>query len=383
MPNGAGGGTMRPSMSSPSLSLRVATRRKSPRGSTAARTAPPRDVPELAAEPVPALELDTISAQWQLALDAAERALRAAGGSLPASELVGRRRGLVRERQQTAQMLVGLARMAGVRPAPWLAPVPLSATMLGLPATARACVFDLEGVLTDSALLHAQAWSEAFDEFLLRLSDKTGWAFIPFDRGADYRTYLDGRPRLEGVHAFLDSRGIRLPEGRADDPAAADTACGLAARKGEALERGLRQQGVSALDGARRYLEAAGHAGLKRAVVSASASAVPMLERAGLATLLEERVDAGVSRAEGLRARPAPDLLLYACRRLGVRPEETVTFTHTPAGVAAGLAAGLGVIGVGEGARGEALLGFGAEHVIPSVGVLLDRILSPPTDARL
>ena len=289
----------------------------------------------------------------------------------------------MRERQQTARMLVDLAQMAGVRPVPWLAPVPLSATMLGLPATTKACLFDLEGVLTDSALLHAQAWSEVFDEFLLRLSDKTGWAFIPFDRGADYRAYLDGRPRLEGIHAFLESRGIRLPEGRPDDPAEADTACGLAARKGEALERRLHQHGVTALDGARRYLEAAGHAGLKRAVVSASASTLPMLELAGLATLVEARVDAGVSRAEGLRGRPAPDLLLYACERLGVRPEETVTFTHNPAGVAAGLAGGLGVIGVGEGARGEALLGFGAERVVPSVSTLLDRVLSPLTKPRL
>ena len=383
MPNQVGGGILRPTMSYPSVIPRVATRRKVSRGSTVARTVAPRDVSEVAAQPAPGLELDSISAQWQLALDAAARALRAAGSSLPPSELRQRNGELVRERQQTARMLVDLAQMAGVRPVPWLAPVPLSATMLGLPATTKACLFDLEGVLTDSALLHAQAWSEVFDEFLLRLSDKTGWAFIPFDRGADYRAYLDGRPRLEGIHAFLESRGIRLPEGRPDDPAEADTACGLAARKGEALERRLHQHGVTALDGARRYLEAAGHAGLKRAVVSASASTLPMLELAGLATLVEARVDAGVSRAEGLRGRPAPDLLLYACERLGVRPEETVTFTHNPAGVAAGLAGGLGVIGVGEGARGEALLGFGAERVVPSVSTLLDRVLSPLTKPRL
>ena len=129
---------------------------------------------------------------------------------------------------------------------------------------------------------------------------------------------------------------------------------------------------MTALGGARRYLEAAGHAGLKRAVVSASASTLPMLELAGLATLVEDRVDADVIRAEGLRARPAPDLLLDACRRLGVQPEETVTFTHSAAGVAAGLVAGLGVIGVGEEAQRELLLGFGAERVVPSVSVLLD-----------
>ena len=152
-------------------------------------------------------------------------------------------------------------------------------------------------------MLHAWAWVEVFDEFLLRLSDKTGWHFIPFDRDADYRAYLDGRPRLEGIHAFLDSRGIRLPEGRPDDPVEADTACSLASRKSEALGR-LRQRGVTALNGARRYLEAAGYAGLKRAVVSASASTLPMLELAGLATLVEDRVDADVSAPRGCVRAP-------------------------------------------------------------------------------
>ena len=255
--------------------------------------------------------------------------------------------------------------------------------MLGLPATVEACLFDLEGVLTDSALLHALAWGEVFDDLLLRLADKTGWHFIPFDREADYRTYLDGRPRLEGVHAFLDSRGIRLPEGRPDDPADADTARALAERKGEALARSLRQRGVTALAGARRYLEAAGQAGLGRAVVSASASTLPMLELAGLATLVEERVDADVIRAEGLRARPAPDLLLAACRSLGVRPEMAVTFTHSAAGVAAGHAAGMAVIGVGEGAQEELLRGFGAERVVPSVTTLLAPVLAPPVEPRV
>ena len=227
-----------------------------------------------------------------------------------------------------------------------------------------------------AALLHAQAWGEVFDEFLLRLSEKTGWHFIRFDRDGDYRAYLDGRSRLEGVDAFLGSRGIRLPEGRVDDPAGADTAHGLARRKGEVLARGLRLHGVTALDGARRYLEAAGHAGLKRAVISASASTLPMLELAGLATLVDEYVDADVIRTEGLRSRPAPDLLLVACRRLGVRPQDAVTFTHSAAGVAAGNAAGLAVIGVGEGPQGELLLGFGAERVVPLVSDLLDLRLS-------
>jgi beta-phosphoglucomutase-like phosphatase (HAD superfamily) len=331
---------------------------------------------EVAAEESRPLELDTASSHWQLSLDRAQRALRAAGGQLPAPELGRRQRELAWERQETAKALRRLAKVTGVRPMPWLSPVPVTANMLGLPATTRACLFDLDGVLTDSAVLHAWAWGEVFDEFLLRLSEKTGWQFIPFERETDYSAYIDGRTRLEGIHAFLDSRGIRLREGRVDDPVTADSAEGLAKRKGEVLSRGLRQHGVAALAGARRYLEATGHAGLARAVVSASTSTLPMLELANLATLVEERVDAEDIRSEGLRSRPAPDLLVVACRRLGVKPEEAVTFTHSAAGVAAGHAAGLGVIGVGDREQRELLQGFGAEEVVPSLSVLLDHQLS-------
>ena len=192
-------------------------------GTSRGRTATPRaarattrpGAPEVDGQsPPPQAELDTVTARWQLALDAAGRALGAPGNLLPPSELARRRNELARERRQTAELLRRLAVVTRVRPEPWLSPVPLSTTMLGLPATVRACLFDLEGVLTDSAVLHALAWGEVFDDFLLRLADKTGWQFIPFDRDFDYRAYLDGRPRLEGVHAFLDSRGIRLPEGR-------------------------------------------------------------------------------------------------------------------------------------------------------------------------
>jgi beta-phosphoglucomutase-like phosphatase (HAD superfamily) len=350
------------------------------RAERAGRQAPARAVlqtrpPELATKPSQPLELEKLTSHWQLALDAAERALGAAGGSVPATSLARRRRQLKEERQQTATTLAQLAQVAGVRPAPWLSPVPVTRKMLGLPAAIEACLFDLDGVLTDSGVLHAWAWGEIFDDFLLRLTEKTGWQFIPFDRGADYRAYIDGRPRLEGVHAFLDSRGIRLPEGRLDDPAEADTAYGLAKRKGEALARGLSRRGVTALPGVRRYLEAAGRAGLQRAVVSASASTLPMLELAALASLVDERVDADVIRLEGLRSRPAPDLLLIACRRLAVRPEDAVTLTHSAAGVAAGLATGLAVIGIG-GVQAELLRGFGAERVVPSLGALVDPRLS-------
>ena len=342
----------------------------------ATRPAPQQSLKlEKAAPPRPQLKLDTITNYWQRALDAADSALRAAEGSVPPAELQQRRYALVRERQRTGDLLRSVAATAGIRRAPWLSPVPVGNRMLGLPATVRACLFDVEGVLTDGAALHAWAWAEVFDDFLLRLAGETGWPFIPFDRVADYRAHLDGRPRLEGIHAFLGSRGIRLPEGRADDPAGADTAYGLARRKGDALERGLHRRGVAALPGAARYLEAAGRAGLGRAVLSASSTTLPMLEAADLATLVEICVDAELVRTEGLRARPAPDLLLAGCRELGVPPAEAVTLTHSAAGVVAGHAAGLGVIVVADGPDADLLRGFG-ERVVPTLSALLDSRLS-------
>jgi beta-phosphoglucomutase-like phosphatase (HAD superfamily) len=326
-------------------------------------------------EPRRGLDLDTVALGWQRALDAGDHALVAASAFLPEIALRQERSALTHERQQTVTLLADLARVVDIHPAPWLPQAPVSANMLGLPATVRACLFDLDGVLTDSGVLHALAWAEAFDPFLLHVSDDAGWRFIPFDR-ADYDAYLDGHPRLEGVHAFLASRGIHLSEGRPDDPSGAETAYGLARHKTEALTRGLSRHGVNAVGGARRYLEACGFAGLDRGVVSASTRTLPMLELAGLATLVEQRVDAEVIRTQRLRSRPAPDLLLAACARFGVGPDETVTFTHSPAGVAAGHAAGMAVIGVGTGEQSELLRGFGAELVVDALSSLLDRRLA-------
>jgi beta-phosphoglucomutase-like phosphatase (HAD superfamily) len=243
--------------------------------------------------------------------------------------------------------------------------------MLGLGAGVAACLFDLEGVLTDASTLHASAWAQAFDAFLLHRSEQAGWEFRRFDPVGDYRTYVEGRPRLEGVHAFLESRGIRLPEGRPDDASSAETAYGLAKRKGEALAAVLHRRGVTTLPSSRRYLEACGYARVRRSVLSASTSTASMLEGARLTALIDARVDAAVIRAEGLRAPPAPDLMLTACRQLGVDPTETVSFTHSPAGVLAGRMAGLAVVGVADGTNAQLLRDYGAEHVVASLGSLL------------
>jgi HAD superfamily hydrolase (TIGR01509 family) len=333
-------------------------------------SAPP--VERLSADSHRPADLEPAANRWQRALDADYRALLAVDGMLPGADLAARMYALTRERHEAELVLRQLARMTGASPVPWIAQVPVTAKALGLPDTVEACIFDLDGVLTDSGVLHAWAWAETFDPFLFQLSEQAGWQFIPFDRDADYRSYVDGRPRLEGVHAFLTSRGIQLPDGRPDDPAGAGTAYGLARRKSDVLSHAMEVRGVAPLDGSRRYLEAAGRAGLVRAVVSASTRTLPMLELAGLGLLLEVHVDAAAISDEDLRPRPAPDLLLAACRKLGVSPEATVTLTNSPAGVAAGRSAGLTIVGVGPGDHGRLLQDFGAEHVVPSLDALLD-----------
>jgi HAD superfamily hydrolase (TIGR01509 family) len=355
------------------MAVSTPTRRSTLRGRPAAvRVWPP------VAERSESVDLESLSAAWQRALDAAGGALGAATGSLTDGELRERQTRLRLERDGVAQLLADVARMTRATPAPWLSPVPVTNAMLGLPATVRACLFDVEGVLTDSGRVHALAWGEVFDEFLLGVGERTNWPFVPFDRRSDYAAYVDGRPRLEGIHLFLASRGIQIPEGRRADSADTNTAYGLAKRKGQVLTRRLNERGVDALPGARRYLEAARRAGRARAVVSASTNTSPILELAGLAPLIDGRVDAAAIREEGLRSRPAPDLLLAGCRRLGVLPAEAVTLTHTPAGVAAGRTAGLTVIGVG--AEADALQGFGADRVAARLEDLLDPRLLP--DAR-
>ena len=321
-------------------------------------------------------ELDTVADDWQLALDGALGAVQAADRVFSPEERGRLRRELAQERAETAVLLERLAHTTGVHNVPWLSPVPLHPSSLGLSNDVRACIFDLDGVLTDSGVVHAAAWAEVFDDLLLRLALETDRQFVPFDRDLDYRMYIDGRPRLEGIHLFLRSRGIRLPEGLPEDRADVETAYGLARHKSEALARVMRRRGVSALPGARRFLESAGRAGLGRAVVSGSQTVLPMLQLAEISTLVDVRVDAEAIRAEGLRSRPAPDLLLAACRQLDVAPAETIGFAHSPDGVAAGRAAGMTVIGVGvdEPSR-ERLQGFGPERVVASLGALLDRRL--------
>ncbi len=246
--------------------------------------------------------------------------------------------------------------------------------MLGLTAGIRACLFDLDGVLTDTAAVHAAAWKEMFDEFLHEYSGQQGIPYVPFDAQAEYETYVDGKPRSDGVRDFLTSRGITLPEGLPTDPPTAITVNGLGNRKNEAVQRRIRQDGVRVFEGSRLYLQAAEKAGLRRAVVSSSANAQEVLEVTGLAQYVEERVDGVTIHQEGLPGKPAPDTFLAAARRFGIDPAEAAVFEDALAGVAAGRAGGFGlVVGVDRVGQADELRAHGADVVVTDLADLLDR----------
>ncbi len=245
--------------------------------------------------------------------------------------------------------------------------------MLGLPDGVVACLFDLDGVLTDTAAVHDGAWTEIFDEHLRARSATTGEPFVPFDPVEDYRRFVDGKPRQDGVRSFLASRGITLPEGDPGDPPDAPTVHGLGNRKNEVLLARIARDGVEVFEGSRRYLEAARAAGLRRVVVSSSANTEQVLEVTGLAPLVEDRVDGLTLRAEGLRGKPAPDGFLAGAARVGVDPRRAAVFEDALAGVEAGRAGGFGfVVGVDRVGHREALLAHGADVVVDDLAELLD-----------
>jgi beta-phosphoglucomutase family hydrolase len=245
--------------------------------------------------------------------------------------------------------------------------------VLGLPTDVRACLFDLDGVLTQTATVHAAAWKQMFDEYLRERAARTGEDFVPFDPGADYGEYVDGKPRSDGVRSFLASRGIELPEGEPDDPPDAETVHGLGNRKNELLLRLIHEHGVEPYAGSVRYLEAAREAGLHLAVVSSSTNCQDVLVAAGIEGFFEARIDGVVAEREHLRGKPAPDTFLAGARALGVAPGEAAVFEDALAGVAAGRAGRFAcVIGVDRVGHAEALREHGANIVVRDLAELLE-----------
>ena len=240
---------------------------------------------------------------------------------------------------------------------------------LGLPPGISACLFDLDGVLTKTAAVHAIAWKAVFDAFL---AERDGVPFVPFDSVQDYDEYVDGKHRNDGVRSFLESRGIRLPEGKHDDPAEADTVAGLGNRKNELVLSMFHDRGVEPYEGSVRYVNAVLDAGLRCAVVSASENCGAFLAAAGIADLFELRVDGVVAEREHLRGKPAPDTYLAAAERLGVQPSEAAVFEDALAGVGAGHAGGFRfVVGVDRVGQADALREHGADVVVRDLAELL------------
>jgi beta-phosphoglucomutase family hydrolase len=245
---------------------------------------------------------------------------------------------------------------------------------LGLPSGIRACLFDLDGVLTQTARVHAAAWKEMFDAFLRERAARTSEPFVPFDPVADYTKYVDGKPRYDGVRSFLGSRGIRLPEGDPSDPPSAETIHGLGNRKNELVLALLKRDGVQVYEGSIRYVRAARDAGLHRAVVSASANCREVLDAAGIEDLFEVRIDGIVVEQRHLRGKPAPDTFLAAAEEVGARPAEAAVFEDALSGVEAGRAGKFGlVVGVDRAGQREGLLEHGADIVVSDLAELLER----------
>jgi beta-phosphoglucomutase family hydrolase len=245
--------------------------------------------------------------------------------------------------------------------------------MLGLPDGTKACLFDLDGVLTRTATVHAAAWKEMFDAYLRQRGEDTGEPFAEFTQ-RDYDRYVDGKPRADGVRSFLESRGIQLPEGEPGDPPDRPTVAGLGNRKNRLVLHLIHTGGVEVYDGSIRYVRAARGAGLHCAVVSSSANCRDVLEAAGIVDLFEVIVDGRVAAEEGLRGKPAPDTFVAAARKLAVEPLEAVVFEDALAGVEAGRAGGFGcVVGVDRVGQAQALREHGACVVVHDLDELLER----------
>src|SRR4051794_26108083 len=244
--------------------------------------------------------------------------------------------------------------------------------MLQLPKGITTCLFDLDGVLTQTAKVHARAWKEMFDNFLREWSKQKGVPFEEFDRPTDYDEYVDGKPRLEGVKSFLESRRIQLPMGSPSDPPDAETIHGLGTRKNDRVLELIHEQGVEPYEGSVRFAEAARDQGLRRAVVSSSTNCQDVLVAAGIDHLFEERVDGVVAEREHLHGKPAPDTFLHGARLLGAQPQDAAVFEDAQAGVQAGRAGAFGwVVGVDRTGQREALERKGADIVVDDLAELL------------
>ena len=236
-----------------------------------------------------------------------------------------------------------------------------------------AVLFDLDGVITNTAKIHAACWKKMFDEYLQQRATQRREAFKPFDLVTDYRLHVDGKPRYDGVRDFLASRGVQLPEGDPDDPPEAETVCGLGNRKNRLVTKAIEDMGVQAYDGSVRLVRQLRRDGFKVAIVSSSENCAAILKAANLDDLFEVRVDGAMVEAEQLAGKPAPDTFLIGARLLGVEPARTVVVEDAISGVQAGLSGNFGlVIGVSRKGDAEELKRHGAHLVVNDLDELVD-----------
>ncbi len=252
--------------------------------------------------------------------------------------------------------------------------IPADASSVGLDRGLRACLFDLDGVLTKTARVHAAAWKEMFDSYLRMSALRTGAHFVPFDVVADYDSYVDGKSRADGTRSFLASRDVTLPEGGPEDGAGAETVYGLGDAKNAIVLRRMGEDGVEVFEGSVKFVRAVRRAGLRCAVVSSSTNCKAVLAAANIEDLFDQRVDGLTALNEKLSGKPAPDMFLAAARALGMKPGECAVFEDALAGVEAGRAGGFGqVIGVDRAGQTQALLDHGADIVVSDLTDLLSR----------
>lgn len=233
----------------------------------------------------------------------------------------------------------------------------------------EAFLFDLDGVITRTAAVHARAWKRLFDELLARHAERTGAPFVPFDLEADYHRYVDGKPRHAGIRSFLASRGLPVPRGRPEDDAGRETVYGLGRRKTDYFLASLEREGVQVFESAVTLLREARARGVRTAVVSSSRNCAAVLRAARLTALFDARVDGLELQRLRLAGKPAPDMFLEAARRLGAPPARVVVFEDSLVGVEAGRAGGFGlVVGVGPPDRAAELRARGAHAVVADLG---------------
>jgi len=236
-----------------------------------------------------------------------------------------------------------------------------------------AVLLDLDGVITDTAGIHAACWKQMFDEYLQKQATQRGEAFHPFDIATDYRLYVDGKPRYDGVRDFLKSRGIELPEGSPDDPPQAETVGGLGNRKNDLVNKIIEDKGVEPYEGSVELIHQLRHQEFKLAVVTSSQNCTVVLKAAKLDGVFDAQVDGNMIHARHLAGKPAPDTFLMGAKLLGVEPGRAVVIADALSGVEAGSAGGFGlVIGVARKGNAEELRRHGAHLVVNDLGELVD-----------